>query len=169
MAFDLVVIGSGPGGYSAAVRAGQYGLRTAIVEKDPRLGGCCLLVGCIPTKALLHTAEVWQRFLHPAEDGIHCDNARLDYPLVVDRKNKIVSKHSKGVEFLMKKNKVDWIKGYARLAGPGKVEVTAADGSKQILETRNILLATGSEARLLPGLEPDSRRILTNVEILDLT
>src|SRR6266478_4520330 len=127
MTYDVIVLGSGPGGYSAAVRAGQYGLKTAIVEKDPRLGGCCLLVGCIPTKALLHTAEVWQRFLHPAEDGIHCDNARLDYPLVVDRKNKIVSKHSKGVEFLMKKNKVDWIKGYARLAGPGKVEVTAPE------------------------------------------
>jgi dihydrolipoyl dehydrogenase len=169
MPYDVIVIGSGPGGYSAAVRASQYGLKTAIVEKDSRLGGCCLLVGCIPTKALLHTAEVWQRFLYPAEDGIHCDNARLDYPLVIDRKNKIVSKHSKGVEFLMKKNKVDWIKGYARLAGPGKVEVTAPDGGTQILETRNILLATGSEARMLPGLQPDATRILTNVEILDLT
>ena len=169
MTYDAIVIGSGPGGYSAAVRAGQYGFRTALVEKDPRLGGCCLLAGCIPTKALLHTAEVWQRLVHSAEEGIHCENPRLDYPLVVDRKNKIVSKHSKGVEFLMKKNKVDWIKGYARLAGPGKVEVTAGDGGKQILETRNIVLATGSEARMLPGLQPDSKRILSNVEILDLT
>ena len=168
MTYDVIVLGSGPGGYSAAVRAGQYGLKTALVEKGARLGGTCLLVGCIPTKALLHTAEVWERFLHSTEEGIHCDNPRLDYPLVSERKNKIVSKHSKGVEFLLKKNKVDWIKGFARLAGPGKVEVTSPAG-KQILETRNIVLATGSEARMLPGLEPDPKRILTNIEILDLT
>jgi len=172
MTYDVIVIGSGPGGYSAAVRAGQYGLKTAMIEKDPRLGGCCLLVGCIPTKAFLHTAEVWERFQHPEADGIHCDNPRLDFPMVLDRKNKIVAKHSKGVEYLMKKNKVDWIKGYGRIvgsgsAGPGKVEVTT-DGGKQILEARNIVLATGSEARMLPGLKPDARRILTNIEILDL-
>ncbi|HLH42795.1 MAG TPA: dihydrolipoyl dehydrogenase [Bryobacteraceae bacterium] len=167
MTYDVIVIGSGPGGYSAAVRAGQYGLKTAIVEKDPYLGGCCLHVGCIPTKAFLHAAEVWERFQHPEQDGIHCDNPRLDFPLVLDRKNKIVAKHAKGVEFLMKKNKVDWIKGYARLAGPGKVEV-ASEGGKQILETRAVVLATGSEARMLPGLKPDARRILTNIEILDL-
>jgi len=167
MTYDVIVIGSGPGGYSAAVRAGQYGLKTAMIEKDPRLGGCCLLVGCIPTKAFLHTAEVWERFQHPEADGIHCDNPRLDFPMVLDRKNKIVAKHSKGIEYLMKKNKVEWIKGYARLAGPGKVEVST-DGGKQILETKNIVLATGSEARMLPGLKPDAKRILTNIEILDL-
>jgi dihydrolipoamide dehydrogenase len=167
MTYDVIVIGSGPGGYSAAVRAGQYGLKTALIEKDSRLGGCCLLVGCIPTKSFLHTADVWDRFLHSTEEGIHCENPRLDFPLVLERKNKIVSKHSKGVEYLMKKNKVDWIKGYGRLAGPGRVEVTA-DGGKQILETKNIVLATGSEARMLPGLKPDARRIMTNVEILDL-
>jgi dihydrolipoamide dehydrogenase len=168
MTYDVIIIGSGPGGYSAAVRAGQYGLKTALIEKDPKLGGCCLHVGCIPTKAFLHAAEVWERFLHPEEDGIHCDNPRLDFPMVLDRKNKIVAKHAKGVEFLMKKNKVDWIKGYGRLAGPGKVEVTA-DGGKQILEAKNIVLATGSEARMLPGLKPDARRILTNIEILSLS
>src|SRR5580698_9207781 len=167
MTYDVVVIGSGPGGYSAAVRAGQYGLRTAIIEKDPRLGGTCLHVGCIPTKAFLHAADVWERFLNSAEDGIHCDNPRLDFPLVSDRKNKIVSKHAKGVEFLMKKNKVDWIKGFGRLAGTGKVEVTSETG-KQILETDNIVIATGSAARMLPGLEPDPQRILTNIEILNL-
>ena len=163
MTYDVIVIGSGPGGYSAAVRAGQYGLKTAIVEKDPRLGGTCLLVGCIPTKAFLHAADVWERFLNPGEDGIHCDNPRLDFPLVLERKNKIVGKHSKGVEFLMKKNKVDWIKGTAVVRGPGKIEVGG-----QIYEARNILLATGSEARMIPGLEPDAKRILTNIEILDL-
>jgi dihydrolipoamide dehydrogenase len=167
MAYDVIVIGSGPGGYSAAVRAGQYGLKTAIVEKDPWLGGTCLHVGCIPAKAFLHAADVWERFLKPEEDGIHCDNARLDFPMVSDRKNKIVTKHAKGVEFLMRKNKVDWIKGRARLAGPGKVEVTGEAGP-QIIEARNVVLATGSEARMLPGLEPDPKQILTNIEILNL-
>src|SRR5579863_973687 len=168
MTYDVIVLGSGPGGYSAAVRAGQYGLKTAIIEKDPKLGGTCLHVGCIPTKAFLHTADVWERFLHSTEEGIHCENPRLDFPLVSDRKNAIVAKHAKGVEFLMKKNKVEWLKGYGRLAGPGKVELTAPDGGKQILEARNILLATGSEARMLPGLQPDANRILTNIEILNL-
>src|ERR1700683_5574706 len=112
MTYDLIVIGSGPGGYSAAVRAGQYGLKTAIVEKDPKLGGTCLHVGCIPTKALLHTADVWERFVHSDEEGILCDNPRIEYARVLDRKNKIVSKHAKGVEFLMKKNKVEWVRGF---------------------------------------------------------
>jgi dihydrolipoamide dehydrogenase len=168
MTYDVIVIGSGPGGYSAAVRAGQYGLKTAIIEKDPKLGGCCLHVGCIPTKAFLHTADVWEHFQHPEEDGIHCENPRLDFPLVLERKNKIVAKHAKGVEFLMKKNKVEWIKGYGRLAGQGRVEVTG-NGPTQTIEARAILLATGSEARMLPGLQPDAQRILTNIEILDLS
>ncbi len=169
MQYDVIVIGSGPGGYSAAVRAGQYGLKTAIIEKDSKLGGTCLHVGCIPTKSLLHTADVWEKFLHSDAEGISCENPKLNYPKVIERKNGIVSKHAKGVEFLMKKNKVDWIKGYGRFAGPGKVEVFGADGSKQVLETKNVVLATGSEARMLPGLQPDPHRILTNIEILNLT
>src|SRR5882672_140306 len=168
MAFDLVVIGSGPGGYSAAVRAGQFGLRTAIIEKDPKLGGTCLHVGCIPTKALLHTAEVWEHFVHPEADGIECQNPRLNYPKVIERKNGIVAKHAKGVEFLMKKNKVEWIKGRATLKGAGKIEVTGEKGV-QTVETKNIIIATGSEARMLPGLQPDPEFILTNIEILNLT
>lgn len=168
MPYDLVVIGSGPGGYSAAVRAGQYGLKTALIEKDPKLGGTCLHVGCIPTKALLHTAEVWQHFVHSEEEGIYCESPRLDYPKVVDRKNRIVAKHAKGVEFLMKKNKVEPIRGFGVLKGDGKVEVRTGDGSRT-LETKNILIATGSEARMLPGLQPDPERILTNIEILNLT
>src|ERR1700732_652657 len=98
MTYDVIIIGSGPGGYSAAVRAGQYGLKTALIEKDTRLGGTCLLVGFLATKALLHTADVWESFAHSAEQGIHCDNPKLDWPMVSDRKNKIVSKHSKGVD-----------------------------------------------------------------------
>jgi dihydrolipoamide dehydrogenase len=172
MTYDLIVIGSGPGGYSAAVRAGQYGLKTAIVEKDPKLGGTCLHVGCIPTKALLHTADLWEHFASPGDEGISCENPKLDYPKVLDRKNKIVSKHAKGVEFLMKKNKVDWVKGYGTIlpragSGPLQVEVKSDAGS-QTLETKNIIIATGSEARMLPGLEPDASKILTNIEILDL-
>jgi dihydrolipoamide dehydrogenase len=167
MTYDLVIIGSGPGGYSAAVRAGQYGLKTAIVEKDNKLGGTCLHVGCIPTKALLHTAEVWDYFLHSKEQGILCENPRLDLPLVNERKNKIVSKHAKGVEGLMKKNKVEWVKGFGTLKGGGKVEVRGEGGAKT-LEAKNIIIATGSEARMLPGLEPDPKFILTNIEILDL-
>ena len=167
MTYDVIVLGSGPGGYSAAVRAGQYGLKAALIEKDPKLGGCCLHVGCIPTKSFLHTADVWEHFQNSIEDGIHCENPRLDFPLVLERKNKIVSKHAKGVEFLMKKNKVDVIKGFGRLAGPGKIEVTSPAGT-QIVEAKNIVLATGSEARMLPGLVPDAKRILTNIEILNL-
>jgi dihydrolipoamide dehydrogenase len=155
--YDLIVIGSGPGGYSAAIRAGQYGLKTALIEKQPRLGGTCLLVGCVPTKALLHTADIWDHFLNPEADGIHCQNPSLDYPKVIDKKNRIVNKHSKGVEFLLRKNKVEWIKGYARLKGGGRIEVETVEGP-QTLEARNIIVATGSEARML-----------TNIEILNLT
>ena len=172
MTYDLIVIGSGPGGYSAAVRAGQYGLKTAIIEKDPKLGGTCLHVGCIPTKALLHTADVWEYFKHADEQGFSVENPKINYPKAIDRKNKIVAKHAKGVEFLMKKNKVDWVKGFGKLLPGGgpthKVEVTNGKGT-QTLETRNVIIATGSEARMLPGIQADSKTILTNIEILDLT
>jgi dihydrolipoamide dehydrogenase len=165
--YDLIVIGSGPGGYSAAIRAGQYGLKTALIEKQARLGGTCLLVGCIPTKALLHTADVWQRVVHADQEGIHCENPRLDYAKVKERKDGIVAKHSNGVAMLLKRAKVERIGGYATLEGNGKVEVKS-DAGIQTLEARNIIIATGSEARMLPGLEPDPDFILTNIEILNL-
>jgi dihydrolipoamide dehydrogenase len=167
MAYDLVIIGSGPGGYSAAARAGQYGLKTLLIEKAPKLGGTCLHVGCIPTKALLHTAEVWDYFKKPDEEGISCKDPQLNYPRVLDRKNSIVSKHAKGVEFLMKKNKVDVKKGYGQLLGKGKVQVDTGKGV-EVIDTKSILLATGSEARMIPNLQPDPNLILTNIEILDL-
>ncbi len=166
VAYDLIVIGSGPGGYSAAVRAGQYGLKTALIEKQPRLGGTCLLVGCIPTKSLLHTAEVWTHVQHSESEGISVENPKLNFPKVMERKDGIVSKHSKGIDFLMKKNKVEVIKGAATLKGAGKVEVKSEKGV-QTYEAKNILIATGSEARMLPGLQPDDS-ILTNIEILQL-
>ena len=165
--YDLIVIGSGPGGYSAAIRAGQYGLKTALVERQARLGGTCLLVGCIPTKSLLQTADVWERFVHSEAEGIHCENPRLDYPKVKERKDGIVNKHSKGVEMLLKRAKVERITGFAMLKGGGKVEVKS-DSGVQTLEAKNIIIATGSEARMLPGLEPDPEFILTNIEILNL-
>ncbi|HEY1340586.1 MAG TPA: dihydrolipoyl dehydrogenase [Bryobacteraceae bacterium] len=167
VAYDLIVIGSGPGGYSAAIRAGQYGLKTALVERQAKLGGTCLLVGCIPTKALLHTADVWERFVNAEKEGIQVENPRLDYPKVKQRKDDIVNKHSNGVAFLLKRAKVERISGYGTLKGGGKVEVKS-DSGVQTLETKNIIVATGSEARMLPGLQPDPEVILTNIEILNL-
>ena len=166
--YDLIVIGSGPGGYSAAIRAGQFGLKTVLIEKQARRGGTCLLVGCIPTKSLLHTADVWEHFVHSDKDGIACENPRLEYPKVKARKDGIVDKHSKGVDFLVKRAKVEQISGFATLKGGGKVEVKT-DSGVQTLEAKNIILATGSEARMIPGLQPDADFILTNVEILNLT
>lgn len=168
VSYDVIVIGGGPGGYTAAIRAGQHGLKAAVVERQPRLGGTCLLVGCIPTKAMLHVADVWEHFLRPGQYGLRCDNPAVDFPKVVDYKNGIVNRHAKGVEMLFRKNKVEWIRGAASLEGRGRVAVRGEDGETRTLEAKHIILATGSEARMLPGLKPDRERILTNVEILDL-
>jgi dihydrolipoamide dehydrogenase len=170
--YDVVIIGSGPAGYTAAIRAGQYGLKTALLEKDSYLGGTCLHVGCIPTKALLFNAELWDHLKDAAEFGIEgVDGRKLNWVAIQERKSKIVAKHAKGLEFLMKKNKVETVKGYGKLTGPtqnGIITVEVAnDGKTSQLRAKNVLLATGSEARLLPGLEVDDR-ILTNIEILSL-
>ena len=138
-----------------------------MIERQARLGGTCLLVGCIPTKSLLHTADVWDYFKDSAAQGIQCKDPQLDYPRVLDRKNKIVSKHSKGIDFLMRKNKVDVLKGDARLLGGGRIELTGAQGT-QTIEAKNIIAATGSEARMIPGIQSDQNLILTNIEILDI-
>jgi len=167
MAYDLVVVGSGPGGYSAAIRSAQYGLKTALIEKEPKLGGTCLHVGCVPTKALLQTAEVWDYFKNPGEQGLSCENPQLHLPNVMKRKQDIVDKHAKGITGLMRKNKIDVIAGYGKLLGGGRVEVTSPEGAR-VIEAKNIVIATGSEARMIPGLEPDPDFILTNVEILKL-
>jgi dihydrolipoamide dehydrogenase len=170
--FDVAIIGSGPAGYTAAIRAGQYGLRTALIEKDGFLGGTCLHVGCIPTKALLFNAELWDHLKEAKEFGIEGVDARkLNWAAIQDRKNKIVAKHTKGLEFLMKKNKVETIKGYGKLTGSAHngihtVEVSN-DGKASHLKANNVILATGSEARLIPGMEV-SDRVLTNIEILSL-
>lgn len=171
--YDVAIIGSGPAGYTAAIRAGQHGLKTALIEKDAKLGGTCLHVGCIPTKALLFNAELWDHLKEAREFGIEgVAGAKLNWPAIQDRKNKIVAKHAKGLEFLMRKNKVETISGYGRLTGSasGGVHIVEVEsGSKKSsVRTKNVVLATGSEARLLPGLQADDR-ILTNIEILSLS
>jgi dihydrolipoamide dehydrogenase len=170
--YDVAIIGSGPAGYTAAIRAGQYGLKTALIEKDGFLGGTCLHVGCIPTKALLFNAELWDHLKEATEFGIEGVDARkLNWTAIQDRKNKIVTKHTKGLDFLMKKNKVETIKGYGKLTGPTLNGVHAVEvsheGKTTQLKSKNVILATGSEARMIPGIEV-SDRVLTNIEILSL-
>ncbi len=163
---DLVVIGSGPGGYVAAIRAAQWGLRAVVVEKDAQLGGTCLNVGCIPTKALLFNAEVLDTIRNSRQFGIECGKPKVRWDKVRERQKQIVLKHNKGVEYLLRKNKVERLRGFATLLGKSRVRVDGPDGQKDLL-ARNIILATGSEARMLPGLEPDAERVLTNREILE--
>src|SRR5262249_28017954 len=158
--YDVAIIGSGPGGYVAAIRAGELGLKTIVVEKDPFLGGTCLHVGCIPTKVLLHHAEIYDHCKEAAEYGIEVSGVKLNWATTLARKDKIVKKHAKGIEFLFKKNKVEWVQGWGRYEGPGKISVEK-DGKKTSLEASNILLVSGSEAKSLPGIEPDHKTILT--------
>jgi len=170
--YDVAIIGSGPAGYTAAIRAGQYGLKTALIEKDNALGGTCLHVGCIPTKALLFNAELWDHLKDAKEFGIEgLDTRKLNWAAVQERKTKIVSKHTKGLDFLMRKNKVETIKGYGKLTGPRKNGVFAVEvesgGKKSTINAKNVILATGSEARMLPGIEANDR-VLSNIEILSL-
>ncbi|HEV8487522.1 MAG TPA: dihydrolipoyl dehydrogenase [Blastocatellia bacterium] len=167
-AFDVVIIGSGPGGYVAAIRAGQLGLKTAIIEKDKNLGGTCLLRGCIPTKALLHTADVFDELKHAGDLGVVTTAVSLDFGQAQKRKNKVVLKLAKGVEFLMKKNRVQTFKGTAKIEGPGRITVTPSDGSRQDIQTKNIIVATGSVPRSLPGLDIDGKQIITSDEVLEL-
>jgi len=172
--YDVAIIGGGPGGYTAAFRAGQLGLKTCLIEKDDKLGGTCLHVGCIPTKALLFNAEVYDHLKAAEEYGIDGLGAgKLNWKAIQDRKNKIVAKHTKGLDFLVRKNKVERVLGFARLTGPAKggvhtVAVTAPGGVAQEVKAKNIILATGSYARMLPGMQADDR-VLTNIEILSLS
>jgi dihydrolipoamide dehydrogenase len=165
--YDLVIIGSGPGGYVAAIRAGQWGLKTAVVEKDPFLGGTCLHVGCIPTKVFLHHADLYDNFLRAEEFGFEVKDVKVNWPAMLARKDKIVKRHAGGIAALFKKNKVESIQGWGRIAGPGRVSVEK-DGTVTELETNYTMLATGSEARSLPGVTIDADTILTNREILSL-
>jgi dihydrolipoamide dehydrogenase len=170
--YDIAILGGGPAGYTAAIRAGQYGLKVALVEKSDKLGGTCLHVGCIPTKSLLFNAEVYDHVKHAKEYGIEgLGEGQVNWQAVLERKNGIISKHTKGLDFLMRKNKVTVVPGYGRLTGPAKNGVLAisVEGPKgaATVQAKNIILATGSDAKLLPGLQADDR-VLTNTEILSL-
>ena len=165
--YDVAIIGSGPGGYVAAIRAGELGLKTIVVEKDPYLGGTCLHIGCIPTKVLLHHADVYDHFKNASELGFEVSGLKINWANILARKSKIVTKHAKGIEFLFKKNKVEWVQGWGRYDGPGKVSVEK-DGKMSAIEAGGILLVSGSEAKALPGIEPDHKQILTNRSILQL-
>jgi dihydrolipoamide dehydrogenase len=159
MAYDVIVLGSGPGGYPAAIRASQLGFKVAIVEKES-LGGVCLNWGCIPTKALLKSAQVYEYMKHSASYGINATGVQHDFGAVVKRSRGVADKMSKGVQFLMKKNKIDVIMGYGKIAGKGKVEVTGADGVAKIVEGKYIVIATGGRSRVLPSMPQDGKKII---------
>jgi dihydrolipoamide dehydrogenase len=166
--YDVAIIGSGPGGYVAAIRAAQLGMSVLIVERDPKLGGVCTLRGCIPTKALLHTADVLEEARHGAEVGVASREVRLDFPAAMKHKEKVVRQSTNGVSYLMKKNKVDVAAGFGRIAAPGRVSVAGAGGAETTYSAKNILVATGSTPRSLPGIEIDHQAILSSDSILEL-
>jgi len=159
MAYDVIVLGSGPGGYPAAIRASQLGFKVAIIEKES-LGGVCLNWGCIPTKALLKSAQVFDYMKHSADYGIKSNGVEHDFGAVIKRSRGVADKMSKGVQFLMKKNKIDVVMGFGKIAGKGKIEVTAADGKKQTVEAKYIIIATGARSRELPAMKIDGKKII---------
>lgn len=167
--YDLIVIGTGPGGYVCAIRAAQLGMKVAVVEKNPTLGGTCLNVGCMPSKALLHASEMFEEAGHSfAKMGIGVSAPKLDLPTMMNFKQQGIDGNVKGVEYLMKKNKIDVISGTGKILGAGKVEVTIADGKTQTVETKNIVIATGSDLAKLKGLEIDEKRIVSSTGALAL-
>ncbi len=165
--FDVAIMGAGPGGYVAAIRAAQLGLSVAIIEKDTRLGGTCLLRGCIPTKVLLHDAGLLQKIRRAARYGFNTSDADVDFSKIQKRKNDIVAKLTKGVEYLMKKNKVSSFKGTASVDGPGRISVKGGGAGVEV-RAKNIIVATGSEPKSLPGYDIDGQFVITNNEALDL-
>ena len=167
--YDLVVIGTGPGGYVCAVRAAQLGMKVAVVEKNPTLGGTCLNVGCMPSKALLHASEMFEEAGHSfAKMGVSVPAPKLDLPSMMNFKQQGIDGNVKGVEFLMKKNKIDVVSGQGKVLGTGKVEVSGGDGKTQTLETKNIVIATGSDIARLKGIEIDEKRIVSSTGALSL-
>ena len=170
--FDVVVVGGGPAGYTCAIRASQYGLKAALIDANDRLGGTCLLWGCIPTKAMLFTAELWDHLKHADRYGIDGVTPTLNWKGVLARKDDVISRHVKGLDFLMKKNKITTFKGFGKLTGPAKdgvhtIEAKLADGKIETIEAKKVVLATGSDARVLAGNKPDDT-VLTNYEILKI-
>jgi dihydrolipoamide dehydrogenase len=169
MPYDLLVIGSGPGGYVCAIRAAQLGMKTAVVEKDATFGGTCLNVGCIPSKAMLHASELYEEAGHTfGEMGIQVGKPSVDLPTLHKYRLQNVESNVKGVAFLFKKNKIETFHGIGRIIAPGKVEVKAEDGKAQTLETKNIVIATGSDVARLPGIEIDEKRVVSSTGALEL-
>ena len=167
--YDLVVIGTGPGGYVCAIRAAQLGMKVAVVEKNATLGGTCLNVGCMPSKALLYASEMFEEAGHSfAKMGVSVPAPKLDLPSMMNFKQQGIDGNVKGVEFLMKKNKIDVISGKGKMLGTGKVEVTGGDGKAQTVETKNIVIATGSDIARLKGIEIDEKRIVSSTGALSL-
>lgn len=165
--FDVIVIGSGPGGYVAAIRASQLGLKTAVIEKES-LGGICLNWGCIPTKALLKSAQVFEYLQHASDYGITVDSATADFGAIVKRSRGVAEGMSKGIQFLLKKNKIEVINGLGQLLGNKKIGVTAADGSKSTVEADHIIIATGARSRELPNLPQDGKKVIGYREAMSL-
>jgi len=166
--FDVVVIGGGPGGYTAAIRATQLGFKTGIVEKD-RLGGICLNWGCIPTKALLKNAELLHQFRRAGEWGISYDNLRIDFTKMIGRSRVVSDKISKGVEFLMKKNRIEHVSGHARLTGKGTIQIDGGPGGSRTIRATHIILATGARPRSVPGITIDRKKVITSTEAMSLS
>jgi dihydrolipoamide dehydrogenase len=167
--YDVIVIGTGPGGYVCAIRAAQLGLKTAVVEKNPTFGGTCLNVGCIPSKAMLHASELYEEAGHSfGQMGIKVGKPSVDLPALLKYKEQNVESNVKGVDFLFKKNKIEAFRGAGRIVAPGKVEVKDADGKTQTLETKNIVIATGSDVARLNGIDIDEKRIVSSTGALEL-
>lgn len=167
--YDLVVIGTGPGGYVCAIRAAQLGMKVAVVEKNATLGGTCLNVGCMPSKALLHASEMFEEAGHSfAKMGVSVSAPKLDLPSMMNFKQQGIDGNVKGVEFLMKKNKIDVLQGTAKILGTGKLQVSAKDGASQTVETKNIVIATGSDVARLKGIEIDEKRVVSSTGALSL-
>ena len=167
MAYDLIVLGSGPGGYPAAIRASQLGKKVVIVERES-LGGICLNWGCIPTKALLKSAQVFEYAKHAADYGIEINDPKQNFGAVIKRSRGVADKMNKGIQFLMKKNKIDVVMGTGKLVANNKLEVTSADGKKQTLEAKNIIICTGARARELPALKLDGKKVVGYRDAMNL-
>ncbi|OGC06214.1 dihydrolipoyl dehydrogenase [candidate division KSB1 bacterium RBG_16_48_16] len=165
--YDLVVLGSGPGGYVAAIRAGQLGLKTACIERA-ELGGICLNWGCIPTKALLHSAGLYQEMQKASQFGITAPDVGVDFAGMIKHSRQVSERLSKGVEFLFRKNKIETVYGSGKISVKSKIEVAGSDGKKQVLETKNILIATGARPRTIPGVELDGKQVITSKEAMVL-
>src|SRR6187431_2462877 len=166
MNYDIIVIGSGPGGYVAAIRAAQLGFKTAVIEKES-LGGVCLNWGCIPTKALLKSAQVLEYFKHAKDYGIE-GSGTPNFEAVIKRSRGVADKMSKGIQYLMKKNKIDVVMGFGKIKAKGQVEVTAADGTKQVVEGKYIVIATGGRSKELPNLKQDGKKVIGYREAMSL-